>query len=95
MKSDNTLDVLYRSIWGGDSTIMPIAGIWLDKPLMTADKLTKRITEGDRVLIEDGELKDCLFEPTHVITSCHGKVSSDFSIHVMDIKTNQLSIIKI
>lgn len=95
MEKNTTLDLMYKSIWNPGFPVMPLASIYLDKPLMTADKITKRIVEGDRVFIENGELKDCMGEPTHIVTSCHGKVSSDFSIHVMDIKTQELSIVNI
>lgn len=75
--------------------VMPLAAIWLKKPVMTSQKITHRITEGDKVFIEDGELKDCLKEPTHIITQCRGKATSDFSINVMDLKTNELSTINL
>ena len=75
---------------------MPITAIWLNKPLMTSDGIKSRITEGDYVLVEGNELKDCLDKPTHIITSCHGKVdNTDLHIVCMDIKTMELKRIQL
>jgi len=70
--------------------VMPLAAIWLTKPVMTDKNITRRITEGDRVLIENNELKDCLGDPTHQITGCYGKPTSDFYITVIDLKTQEI-----
>lgn len=75
--------------------VMPLAAIWLTSPVMTDKKLTRRITEGDRVLIENNELKDCLGDPTHQITGCYGKPTSDFSISVIDLKTQEITRIQL
>jgi len=58
---------------------------------------TARITKGDRVLIVNGELKPLPddTEPTHQITSCMGTATSDFSISVIDLKSQELSHIKL
>ena len=75
---------------------MPILAVWLDTPLMTSDGIKSRITEGDYVLVEGNELKDCLDKPTHIITSCHGKVdNTDLHIVCMDIKTMELKRIQL
>lgn len=70
--------------------VMPLAAIWLTAPLLTAKGLTRRITEGDQVFIENNELKDCTRNPTHQITGCYGKPASDFSITLIDLKTQEL-----
>lgn len=70
--------------------VMPLAAIWLTSPLLTDKGLTRRITEGDRVFVEDNELKDCMVEPTHQITGCYGKPASDFSVTLIDLKTQEI-----
>ena len=75
--------------------VMSLAAIWLTSPLMTSKGITRRITEGDRVLVENNELKDCLGDPTHQITGCYGKPSSDFSLTLIDLKTQELIKIEI
>jgi len=75
--------------------VMPLTAIWLNAPLLTDKGLTRRITEGDRVLIENNELKDCMAKPTHQITGCYGKPTSDFSITLIDLKTQELIKIQI
>ena len=92
-----TLDLMYNAIWNpGLDKPLPLAAIYLDKPLMTGNKfLTKRICEGDLVLIKDGEIVDCMGSPSHRITSLHGKAASDFSINVIDLNTLELSTVKL
>ena len=75
--------------------VMPLAAIWLTSPLMTDKCITRRITEGDRVLIENNELKDCLGDPTHQITGCYGKPTSDFYVTVIDLKKQELKKIQL
>lgn len=78
-----------------DIPVMPLAAIWLNEPLMTDKGLTKRITAGDLVFIENGELKDCMSKPTHEITGCYGKPTSDFYLTLIDLKTQELIKIQI
>src|SRR5689334_2961323 len=77
--------------------VMPLTAIWLNTPIWTAKDLKRRITEGDQVCIQNNELIDCLgdHKATHQITGCYGKPTSDFSITVIDLKTQELSQIKI
>lgn len=58
--------------------LVELEAIWLDKPLQTARKLTRRITKGDMVLIEHGRLVNCDHNnpPTHIILSCWGTIYS-------------------
>lgn len=73
----------------------PLTAIWLDTPIMTATGITKKIEEGQQVFIESGKLKDCMNKPTHQITGCHGSPTGDFSITIIDLKTQELSKISI
>lgn len=75
--------------------VMELAAIWLERPLKMSDHTSRRITEGDFVYCENGELKDCYLPPTHCITSLRGRGNSDFEISVMDIKTKELQKIKL
>lgn len=75
--------------------VMELAAIWLTTPLKMSDHTSVRITEGDFVYIENGELKDCLDKPTHRITSCRGRERSDFEVSVIDLITMELTIIKL
>lgn len=77
--------------------VMPLTAIWLNKSVWTDKDLTRRITEGDRVCIENNELVDCLDDrkATHQITGCYGKPSSDFSITLINLKTLELIKIEI
>lgn len=75
--------------------VMPLTAIWLNAPLLTANGIRRRITEGDQVLVTNGELKDCMNKPTHQITGCYGKPTSDFSITLIDLKTQELTKISI
>ncbi len=84
---------------------MPLAAIWLEKPLQMAGKRSIRITAGDLVRAEtnllcEGRfwLVDCspLLPPTHEITECRGTIySTDLQITVRDLKTNELLTIKL
>lgn len=74
---------------------MTLASIQLSKPVMTAEKVTHFIREGDKVLIKDNELVYCIGEASHQITQCRGTATSDFSINVINLKTRELINVKL
>lgn len=73
----------------------PLAAIWMTNPIMIAGKFTRRITEGDQIRIENGQVSLTSEPPTHQITACMGELTDNFEIHVIDLKTRELSIVKI
>lgn len=68
--------------------------MFTDRRFKANDVLTCRITDGDLVTIKDGKLGN-EGANTHVITTCWGCVSSNFSISVAELKTLELSQIKL
>lgn len=82
---------------------MPLAAIWLEKPLQMAGKRSIRIQKGCVVRVENGSLVDIpvtdythQFDATHMVTECRGTIySTDLQITVRDLKTNELSTIKL
>lgn len=74
--------------------VQTLAAIWLPQKVKANDVLTIRITDGDLVTIKDGKLVN-EGENTHVITTCWGTLNSDFSISVADLKTLELSKVKL
>ncbi len=77
---------------------MELRSIYLTKSVMIMDcdegyKRTKRIKEGDGICVKDGEIVDCNGIPQYVITSCRGRIDSDFEISIISIKTKELSIL--
>ena len=74
--------------------VQELAAIWLPEKVKANDVLTRRITVGDLVTIKDGKLVN-EGDNTHVITTCWGCLYSNFSISVIDLKTMELSQIKL
>lgn len=71
--------------------VMPIAAIVLDKEILTAQGSTKQLTEGLEILVKDDIICDCTEKPTHIITSCHGKLDgTEAHIVAINIKTLHL-----
>lgn len=75
--------------------VMVLLAIHLKEPLKTAEGSTRRITAGDLLFIEDGEIKDFVDQPTHRIKECRGTATSHFEITVVDIITGKEEIIKL
>lgn len=95
--STGLFEVLASIVKPPSNKTMPLAAIWLNKPIWTAKTVTRRIEEGDLVVIQNKELKDCIDQkPTHRITGCYGKWdNSDLHINVIDLKTQELTRIDI
>ncbi len=84
---------------------MPLAAIWLEKPLQMAGKRSIRIAKGDLVRAETNLLCESRFwlvdcspinPPTHEITECRGTIySTDLQVILRDLKTNELLTIKL
>lgn len=74
--------------------VQTLAAIWLPEKVKANDVMTVRITDGDLVTIKDGQLVN-EGENTHVITTCWGTLNSNFSISVADLKTLELSQVKL
>lgn len=83
--------------------LMPLAAIWLEKPLQMAQKRSIRITKGDMVRVmaaygDECHLMDCtpLLPPTHVITECRGTIYQTlFEVDCRDLETNEVITIKL
>lgn len=69
----------------------PLAAIWIEKGLVTKEGKKHRLAPGDFITVENGTLVDSTEDPTHVITSCNGKIdNTELFIVCADIKTYQL-----
>lgn len=66
-----------------------LAAIWLKRPMKTPQGNKVRITAGDMVKVEVGELVDFTDEPTHKIIACFGTLNSQFELTLIDLKTNE------
>lgn len=57
---------------------MPLAAIWLYKPVQTGNKRTVRIEEGDTLRIENNGIMDISEDApaTHKVIQCHGNISN-------------------
>lgn len=84
-----------------NSTEREIAAIWLDTAIMTSDGIKhSRITSGDEVRINrlTEQLADVTPQhpATHRIIACYGTLNSaTLSIQLLDLATNQPSILKL
>lgn len=73
--------------------VMPLAAIWMNTSVALGDgRVTRRITSGDMIRIQDDELVNCLpgQVATHEIRECRGKLSSDFSIECLNRLTEKI-----
>lgn len=82
--------------------VMRLDAIWLDKPLQTGRRLTRRILRGDmvRVAIDANGyyLTNCGDElpPTHLILECKGTIySGDLQVICEDLDTQELITVKL
>lgn len=89
--------------------VMPLAAIWLDKPLQTARKRTIRITKGDMVRVNKGYLPGDLLKydyclgdvkenaaATHVILECKGTIySGNLQVICEDLDTQEIITVKL
>lgn len=77
---------------------MELAAIWLDSPLQMENIRSARVTTGDMVKVENGELIDLPIgeNPTHKVLYCTGTIdSSSLNFILLDINTNKELIIKL
>lgn len=86
---------LFKSIGDLYTKQRELAAIWLDKSVVTGEGKTLRIAEGATVAIKDGELVDVADKPTHKVLACFGAMSNQFEIAVINLETNEPSIIKL
>lgn len=90
-------ETLAQAMNPANNKTMPLAAIWLEKPLQTSKEKTVRITEGHFVHVDkEGKLQDCTKETpaTHRITGCYGKIG-DTDLHFSAINLKSLELIKI
>lgn len=74
---------------------MELAAIWLTRPLITAQGKTWRLAPDALVCIENGELVDCLGEPTHKVIGCFGTLVDQYEVTLINIQTNEPLLLKI
>lgn len=74
---------------------MELAAIWLNRSLLTAQGKTWRLAPDALVCIENGELVDCLNEPTHKVIGCFGTLVGQFEVTLINIQTSEPLLIKI
>jgi hypothetical protein len=77
---------------------MELAAIWMEKPIVTSNERTVRLTNGHEVRVENGKIVDCSPDKpaTHKILGCYGTVSSSsLGMVLMDLKTNEPLTLKI
>jgi len=74
---------------------MELAAIWLEKPVVTNEGKTVRLTKGHQVLVVDNELTDMIDDPSHQVLKVFGKSNSDFSILLVDLITFDLLTINL
>jgi hypothetical protein len=71
-----------------------LAAIWLSKPVITSTGKTVRIAPEQLICVVDNEIKQ-EGELTHKIIGCYGTLINQFEVSVMEIKTNEISILKL
>lgn len=70
---------------------VPIKEIVLPYYIMTVRTITRTLTEGEMICLENEKLVDCKDRATHTITSIHERTNGkDRHIVVMDMKTFEL-----
>jgi hypothetical protein len=78
---------------------MPLAAIWLNKPVQLNDKRTVRIEAGDRLRVEKNAISDvCLPEKpaTHEVLGCYGNIANTvLYFDLKNLETNELLTLKI
>lgn len=83
--------------------IMPLAAIWLSKPVAISDKdkchrITARITVGDKIRLDKGWIENISNEntATHEVLGCYGNISNTvLYFDLKDLETNELFTLKI
>ncbi len=89
---------IFQDILKPNKTIFTMAAIWMDKPVKTNSGAKKRITRGDLVRVEDGQLGEVTSTtpPNYVITECKGTIdSSELYITVKGLDKGDIFDIKI
>lgn len=95
------MDTLFETlieILKPNTTLYELHAIHLGKPIVYLNGFKRRIAPDDYVRIVDGNISDCSLANnfTHIVTSCRGMLNdTNFEISVMDLKTKDLSIIKL
>lgn len=54
--------------------------IYLDEPILTSLERKRRLTVGDLVYVNNGEISDCYNRPTHRIIKCESNESGTYKI---------------
>lgn len=79
--------------------IMPLAAIWLSKPVWLERRKSGRIEAGDRLRIENNAIADVLLpdkQATHEVLGCYGNISNTvLYFDLKDLETNELFTLKI
>jgi len=74
-----------------------LAAIWLERPLITGEGRMCRIAPDATVCVRNGQLIDCSGDnkPTHKVIGCIGTLINQFELTVVDLITQEPSIIKL
>ncbi|HLX93410.1 MAG TPA: hypothetical protein VKR32_17115 [Puia sp.] len=89
------LDLFFKSINDSITKLVPMKSLQISPRLLTSKGIVSFLYEGDEITVKDGRLVDDR-DPSHVITSIRGTIASTrFEISVMDLKTRELSIVKL
>lgn len=72
-----------------------LAAIWMEKPVNTSEGKKVRICPDCLVWVKDGKLVDGDGEPTHKVIECRGTLVSQFELDLQDLKTNEVTTIKL
>lgn len=81
--------------------VMPLAAIWLNKPVLVVGRQTARIEAGDRLRIENDAIVDIntylpYKEATHEVLGCYGNISNTvLYFDLKNLETNELFTLKI
>jgi hypothetical protein len=86
-------DVL-NNLYGSPQTL---AAIWITKPLQTSMAKTVRLCKGQKVRVEQGELRDVTeaLPATHIIERCRGTLLNKFEIDLKELGNDNYLTIKI
>lgn len=86
----NILDTIFN-FNSSLSKIMPLAAIWLNKPVQAGSARTVRIEAGDKIRIEDNAIVDISegIPATHRVTGCFGNITNSILFFELeDLRTN-------
>ena len=84
------IELMMEGIADSYNKIFVLAAIWLDNPIKTSIESKRRITKGDLVKVQDGQLIDCNGIPTHKIVECRGNTSNTcLKLDLVNLITNE------